>query len=215
MRKDFFDTFQIVALIVFLAVFLGRTLVLRFTRNISPLVLGSGKQGFDRAIELAFFVGFVVWIAEVVLYTLRSDFRIFPPPLDTTLVDSIPAKLVGVLLLNVGFAIFLWALASFGDSWRVGIDQRKPGELVTGGAFALSRNPIFVFLDLYFVGTFLINGTTIFLLFAIIVVAGAHYQVRNEEKFLTGHYGQTYLDYCARTGRYLTWPWRHPRGSRA
>jgi protein-S-isoprenylcysteine O-methyltransferase Ste14 len=214
MKTDLFDTFQIVALIVFLSVFLGRTLVLRITRNISPIVLGSGKRGFNRAIELAFFVGLVVWITEVALYALRSDFRVFPPPLDTTLVDSIPAKLVGVLLLSAGLAIFIWALASFGDSWRVGIDQRKPGELVTKGAFAFSRNPIFIFLDLYFAGTFLINGTIIFLLFAVIVVAGAHYQIRNEERFLTSHYGQTYLEYCARTGRYLTGPWRRAGGKR-
>lgn len=214
MKMDLFDTFQIVALIVFLSVFLGRTLVLRFTRNISPFVLGSGKRGFNRAIELAFFVGLAIWITEVALYAFRSDFRVFRSPLDATLITSVPAKLVGVLLLSASLAIFIWALASFGDSWRVGIDQRKPGELVTKGAFAFSRNPIFMFLDLYFVGTFLVNGTVIFLLFAIIAAAGVHYQIRNEEIFLTSHYGQAYLDYCARTGRYLTWPWRRAGGKR-
>jgi protein-S-isoprenylcysteine O-methyltransferase Ste14 len=214
MKTDLFNTFQIAALSVFLSVLLGRTLVLRFTSNISPIALGSGKRGFDRAIELAFVVGLAIWITELALYAFRSDFRIFRSPLDATLITSVPAKLVGVLLLSAGLAIFVWALASFGDSWRVGIDQRKPGELVTKGAFAFSRNPIFMSLDLYLVGTFLINGTMIFLLFTIIVVAGIHYQIRNEERFLTSHYGQAYWDYCARTERYLTWPWRRAGGER-
>jgi protein-S-isoprenylcysteine O-methyltransferase Ste14 len=120
------------------------------------------------------------------------------------LINSTPAKLIGVSIVAFGFVIFVLALVSFGKSWRVGIDEKTPGELVTTGIFAVSRNPIFIFLDLYFIGTFLINGTLIFLIFAVLVVMGLHYQILQEEKALARIYGQACQDYCTRTGRYFS-----------
>ncbi|MBI5184202.1 MAG: hypothetical protein HZA01_00525 [Nitrospinae bacterium] len=82
------------------------------------------------------------------------------------------------------------ALVSFRDSWRAGIDEKTQGELITTGIFAVSRNPIFIFIDLYFIGTFLINGALIFLIFAAVVIIGLHCQIIQEEKFLAKAYGQ-------------------------
>jgi protein-S-isoprenylcysteine O-methyltransferase Ste14 len=52
----------------------------------------------------------------------------------------------------IGLIIFLLALISFGKSRRVGIDKEKSNELITKGIFKYSRNPIFIFMDIYFVG---------------------------------------------------------------
>jgi hypothetical protein len=68
--------------------------------------------------------------------------------------------------------------------------------------FALSRNPIFVFLDLYAFGTFLINGTLGFLLFALVLAGGIHYQILQEENFLQRTYG-TATDEFAHFLRYV------------
>jgi protein-S-isoprenylcysteine O-methyltransferase Ste14 len=65
--------------------------------------------------------------------------------------------------------------------------------------------PIFVFLDLYAFGTFLINGTPGFLLFALVLTAGIHYQIIQEESFLRRTHGTAYHDYCRRTARYFSW----------
>ena len=58
------------------------------------------------------------------------------------------------------------------------------------------------FVDLYFIGTFLVNGTVTFLLFAVVVV-GMHYQILQEEAFLRGVHGDAYEAYCRETRRYL------------
>jgi protein-S-isoprenylcysteine O-methyltransferase Ste14 len=87
----------------------------------------------------------------------------------------------------------------------VGIDNQAPGELVTTGVFAFSRNPIFVFVDLYFIGIFLLNGTVIFLA-AVLVVVGLHYQILQEEQFLRAQYGQAYRYYRAGAPRYFGAP---------
>lgn len=200
----FFDYFQIASLVLFLFVLVSRALYLRFTANINPIVIGRGKKGFRFLFELYAFAGLAVWITELLLYSLHSSFRIFPAPLHTLLIGSTTAKLAGVILVTLGLVVFILAFLSFGDSWRVGFDVKTPGKLVTTGIFAFTRNPIYVFLILWFIGIFLINGTLIFLIFALLAIAHLHYQISQEEKFCAGLYGQPYQDYCARTGRYFT-----------
>lgn len=46
-----------------------------------------------------------------------------------------------------------------------------PGELVTTGIFAFLSNQIYLFLDLWFVGVFLIYGRLSFLIFAVLAIA--------------------------------------------
>ena len=42
----------------------------------------------------------------------------------------------------------MWiAIYTMGKSWRVGIDNQNPDNLITHGIYRLSRNPIFLGLD--------------------------------------------------------------------
>lgn len=109
----------------------------------------------------------------------------------------------GVLLCLTGLALLLWSLASFGRSFRVGIDAERPEKLITTGVFAFSRNPIYVAFALILLGQFLIFPNWLLLVYA---GAGAwlfHRQVLREETFLTQHYGQEYTAYRNRVRRYL------------
>jgi len=63
---------------------------------------------------------------------------------------------IGIGLCCAGLLVMLASLISFGRSFRVGIDVDRPDELVTTGAFAWSRNPIYVALFLVLVGQFLV-----------------------------------------------------------
>ena len=210
--QTFFDIFQIITLITFLVVFIGRSLYLYFRYGINPLVLGVGKGGIRRITEIGFFVGLVLWIYEVAATALHWTTHLFGGIFTSVLLNSLAAKSIGVVLITCGFALFVSALVAFGQSWRVGIDIRTPGELVTHGIFTYSRNPIFLFIDLYFLGTFLINGTLFFLLAALIVIVGIHYQILQEERFLLQYYGNSYQEYCYAAGRYFTWKRVRPSG---
>lgn len=201
----FFDYFQIAGMAIFLLILFGRAAYLRLSRNINPIAIGGGKRGLVLYVELVSFATFIVWMIEILLYAFHSDFRIFPSPLDRVIVASVTAKTIGLVLIASGLVLFALAFVSFGDSWRVGFDVKKPGALVTTGIFAVSRNPIYVFLNLWFIGTFLINGTLIFLILAALAVGGLHWQILQEEGFLLRLYGQPYRDYCSRAGRYVGW----------
>jgi protein-S-isoprenylcysteine O-methyltransferase Ste14 len=202
---NFFDYFQIATVAIVALTLLGRAFFLRLSKNINPIVIGGGKQGLSLAIEWTAVVGSVVWLITVLLNAFHSRLRIFPALFDLRFVSSVTARNVGVALVMLGLVLFGLAFVSFGDSWRVGLDQRTPGALVTRGVFTVSRNPIYVFLDAWFVGIFLINGTLIFLIFAVPAVVFLHWQILQEEKFLLRLYGRPYQVYRAKTGRYLYW----------
>jgi protein-S-isoprenylcysteine O-methyltransferase Ste14 len=199
----FFSVFQITGLALIIAMTFDRAFILYTTQGINPLVVGRGKTGFRLLLELGFlFVG-LFWAFLVLMFSLDSFGRFVPFAWDARLVPPGAWQWIGVAFNAAGLLIFAAALASFGKSWRVGIDEKRAGELVTGGIFALSRNPIFIFLDLYFVGTFLINGTLLFLVFAAVIMLGVHFQILEEESFLRRRYGTAYESYCRRTGRYF------------
>ena len=86
------------------------------------------------------------------------------------------------------------------------IDRKTPGSLRTNGVFAWTRNPIYLGFDLMVSGTFLIQGRLHLLLIALILAMVLHQQIRREERFLTGRYGDAFDSYCARVGRYINWP---------
>jgi protein-S-isoprenylcysteine O-methyltransferase Ste14 len=202
---DFFDYFLIVSVAIALLIFVGKAVYLRLGGNINPIAIGGGKRGLLLAVELIAVAGLVVWVVEGLLFAFHAGFRIFPPPLDAPLIDSLSAKFIGVALVTLGLILLALAFVSFGDSWRVGLDVKTPGALVTTGIFAVSRNPIYVFLDIWFIGIFLINGALIFLIFAVLAIAVLHWQILQEECFLLKLYGQSYQNYCATTGRYVVW----------
>lgn len=199
----FFDYLQIASVVIFLLVITSRAVYMIASRGINPIVIGGGKKGLVRIIELLSFGGLVLWMIELVLYAVHADFHIFPVPLNQVLIDSQISRIIGATLLFIGLLFFLGAFVSFGDSWRVGFDIKTPGKLVTSGIFAFSRNPIYVFLDLWFIGVFLMNGRLIFLIFAILTLMVIHWQILQEETFLSNLYGDPYAQYRTRTGRYL------------
>jgi len=203
-----FGIVQLAGLALFLCIFLGRTLYLRIRQKIAAVTLDL-RKGWRGLVEVVLFSLVNIWAVEVVLYAIQADFRLFPAVLHTRLLDGVLAQAAGVVLLVVGFALFIRAIRDLGISWRLGVDEKRPGELVTAGIYAVSRHPIYLFFNLYFWGTFLLNGTVVFLLFALVIAVNLHLQILVEEEFLLRRYGPVYQSYRLRTGRYLGW--RAPR----
>jgi protein-S-isoprenylcysteine O-methyltransferase Ste14 len=109
----------------------------------------------------------------------------------------------GVAVCLAGLLLLLGSLVSFGRSFRVGIDADRPGRLVTGGVFALSRNPIYTAFAFILIGQFLVFPNWILLIYTGAAFWLFHRQVLREEAFMKKHYGEEYLGYCERVRRYL------------
>jgi protein-S-isoprenylcysteine O-methyltransferase Ste14 len=110
---------------------------------------------------------------------------------------------LGVLFCLAGLLLLSWSLVSFGQSFRVGIDTERPDKLITGGVFAVSRNPIYVAFGMILFGQFLIFPNWLLLIYLAAGVWLFHRQVLREEEYLKKHYGQEYLEYSRRVRRYL------------
>ena len=203
--ERFFELFQLAALAVFLLLFIGRTIYLRTVRRVSPIRIARGKPLPEALLEGLLVIALPVWLYEVFAFAWPLPWHVVPESLGIVMFHSGPARALGALLVVSGLALFALALAAFGDGWRVGVDTERPGELVTRGVFGISRNPIFVFMNAYAVGTFLLSGRPVFLIFALLAVAALHSQIRREEAFLEDAYGEAYRAYRTATPRYLLW----------
>jgi len=109
----------------------------------------------------------------------------------------------GALFCLAGLSLMFWSLISFGQSFRVGIDIEHPDRLITTGAFAYTRNPIYVAFAMVLVGQFLICPNWILFAYLAAGVWLFNRQVLLEEAYLGQHYGQEYVEYRARVRRYL------------
>ena len=158
---NYFDYYQVITLIIFLLVFFGRTICLR-RKNTKVFVLGSGKKGFTALLEKSFFIIFSIWLIEIGIHSLHLNIQFLPLVMVKLIFKNQIIQFAGAVVIFVGLLVFCLALTSFSSSWRVGIDTVSPGGLITSGVFSVIRNPIFLSMDLYFLGTFLINSNLFF-----------------------------------------------------
>jgi protein-S-isoprenylcysteine O-methyltransferase Ste14 len=199
-----FDCFQLATVAVIVAVIAIKAIYLRIVTGINPIVIARGK-GPWRIVEMSALGSLVLWVTEVLLHALHSRYDIDSQPLLFALLNSFAVKMAGFALVSAGLIIFVFAFLSFGNSWRIGIDRKTPGGLVTGGIFGITRNPIYVAFNLFFLGMFLLNGTIFFLIFALLASVSVHFQILREEEFLSRQYGESFEAYRKRTPRYLVW----------
>lgn len=200
----FSQIFQLAALALFLGVVVGHTIHLRVKEGINPITLRLKGKGLVGILELSLFLCVNLWAFAVLWYTLPSNHCPVAWLCEVYWVHGPIARGIGLGMIALGLVIFVVAQATLGNSWRLGIDERRPGALVTHGIYRLSRHPLYLFFDLYFLGTFLVNGTAMFGIFTLLVAANLHYQMIQEERFLLRVYGEAYRVYQESTGRYLT-----------
>jgi protein-S-isoprenylcysteine O-methyltransferase Ste14 len=113
------------------------------------------------------------------------------------------AWVAGVVLIVAGYAATLWCYAAMGAAWRIGIDQKGTSKLVQSGPYRLIRHPIYGFQMTMLIGAALLLPTWISLAILVIHYVCASIKAVDEERHLTGVFGEEYRDYMKRTGRFL------------
>ena len=116
----------------------------------------------------------------------------------------LPLKL-GTIWFYVGFPITLIGLVG---SIMVVVNwaNTPAGEPVTRGIYRYSRHPGYVTEVSLLLGVSIISASWVFLLFPIIIWAGAAYFIKIEEACTLGHFGHTYRQYMSRTPRWIGIP---------
>ena len=116
-----------------------------------------------------------------------------------------PATTVaGAVLTTLGLALALAGVAAVIRHRTTIVPHHPVATLLTGGAYRLSRNPMYTGLAIAYLGLTLLFGSWWPLaLWPLVVAAVRHLVIRPEEQYLARRFGQTYTDYQSRVRRWL------------
>ena len=125
--------------------------------------------------------------------------------------DSVVLCVIGVLFAVCGLALSIYSIIYMrivgkGNPFDAYGHELAPRtmNLMTGGPYSLCRNPMLVGIYLYDTGILVWLWSVLPLLIFLVEVILLTLQVKSEEKRLEKDFGQDYLDYKKRVGRYFT-----------
>jgi len=127
------------------------------------------------------------------VYFAAVIYSIFLPlkPATIWFYTGLPITLIGLATLS--YVMINWA-------------NTPPDKPVTKGLYRYSRHPMYVTEVLFLLGVSIASASWIFLLFPIIIAAGAAYFIKMEEAFCLGHYGAAYREHMNKTPRWIGIP---------
>lgn len=112
--------------------------------------------------------------------------------------------IAGAVLATLGLALAFAGVAAVIRHRTTLVPHHPVATLLTGGAYRLSRNPMYTCLALAYLGLALLFGSWWPLaLWPLVIVAVRQLVISPEEQYLTQRFGQTYTDYQSRVRRWL------------
>jgi protein-S-isoprenylcysteine O-methyltransferase Ste14 len=182
------------------AAFFWRSFVVWKKTRVNPIVFKGTDDAHD-FIGRIFKLLFALIVVVVPVYSFWPSVYVYLMPIDW--LERSWLRWTGVMLLLLSLVWTVLAQAQMGDSWRIGIDQKHPTNLVQSGVFRLSRNPIFLGMMLTLFGLFLVIPNALTLLTLALGVVLIQIQVRLEEEFLAKTHGNKYAEYRMRVRRWI------------
>lgn len=125
-------------------------------------------------------------------------------PLPWPGLDDLPAKVIGYGLGAVGVLLVGWGFLTLRRAETTLLPHKGARRLVTHGAFAFRRNPIYMGETLLFLGLAQATGNIWMAVAAPLFAAGVLVlAIRPEERHLEARFGEEYLAYKERTRRWF------------
>jgi protein-S-isoprenylcysteine O-methyltransferase Ste14 len=150
-------------------------------------------------------VGTLVYFLEVLsyLFLVFSDLifglRDFPFLFQFPFMFYI--QILGLVLTSIGYFVFVWSVVVRGRyavSWAMPENQR----LVTLGPYRYVRHPSYLGYFLMFFGLFFL-WPNLFTLFPLVAIPGYFRVTFEEERLLVRRFGDEYVEYQRKTGRFI------------
>ena len=154
---------------------------------------------------LGYFLGFAIFIAGIpaVMWLVSGRPAFADIPAGRLYLSALIA--VAGLSLSVWSIIYMKRVGKGNPFDAMGPEVApRTRHLMTDGPYKLSRNPMLSGTYLYYVGAVVALWTWWALLVFASVAGLMMLQVRSEEKRLEADFGEEYLEYKKRTGRFIT-----------
>lgn len=152
--------------------------------------------------------GRVMFAVRVVAFFLLLALLVFyaiDPPWIAALDFGLPPWLrwLGFILGLASLGLWTWVQIALDTLWSAQLQLRQDHHLVTTGPFARMRHPMYTAMCGWGVSLALVTASWIFAIVALIVFPVFFLRVPREEQMMIQQFGDEYLDYMRRTGRFL------------
>ncbi len=169
--------------------------------SFDPIVILSSKpQNAHQKVEVFYAITIILWWIHLFIFSIY--------PIILTWIPSFYAPFfifdpIGYTFMYIGFLIVVYAMLTMKESWRMGIDEKNPGPLVTKGLYKYVRHPIYSALFLILGGSLFILPNLLSLVLILCSIGGLVTEAFYEEEFLLKKYPHEYTDYMNKTGRFF------------
>lgn len=199
----------------FMAVFLLVCLVFFFSVNVHNILEGQRFRRVEKAyakverpagfvMNLAA-IGTMVYFLEVLSYLLLVftglTFAVYDFPFLFQLPPMFAMRVTGLVFTSAGYCLFVWSVivrGRYAVSWEMPTSQR----LITFGPYRYVRHPSYLGYFLMFLGL-LFLWPNMFTVFPLIAIPGYCYVTLSEERLLIQRFGDEYISYQRKTGRFI------------
>ena len=125
-------------------------------------------------------------------------------PLDNSFFHTGTALAIAIVIIVAGLCFNLPALRQFAKTKNTLVTVKPARSLQTSGIYAVSRNPMYLSLLLWYTGLALLFGNwwTLHLL-PVLAIVITYFIIKPEEKYLERAFGKTYLDYKRKVRRWI------------
>lgn len=112
-------------------------------------------------------------------------------------------QIIGFTLIMGGNIVLLIAYRKLGIYWSYPIDGLKKRKLIKSGIYGRIRHPIYLSFNLFCIGFNMLLLDWFLLILYIIGGIGLYFQAIDEEKILIEYFGDEYIEYMKKTGRFF------------
>jgi len=181
---------------------LGKTILLK-KRGIKVSAGNENPPGYMRILYPVFFLLLFVWFFELAKPVFQFQFSILSGQLTTPHVNYLFLEIGGALLIVLSLVFMALTLHHFKASLRFGLNENNRGKLINTGIFSISRNPFFLSIIIYFLGTALVIPSWFFIGFAVLAITSIHFFILKEESYMLKYYSESYREYRKNVRRYF------------
>lgn len=129
----------------------------------------------------------------------------FNPPWLEALSVPLPDWLrwAGFALGLASLGLWTWTQVALGKEWSPQLQLRDEHHLVTTGPYTRVRHPLYTAMIGYGIGLALVTANWVFIVLAVVMIAGSVARLPREEQMMIERFGEEYTAYMQGTGRFF------------
>jgi len=143
-------------------------------------------------------------VAFFLLIGLMVSYAVQPPWVQSLLIPfPVWLRWAGAVLGLASLGLWTWTQVELGTLWSAQLQLREHHHLVTTGPYSRMRHPLYTAMIAWAVSLALVSANWIFIGVAVVTASVFFIRVPREEQMMIEQFGDKYLEYMQRAGRFL------------